>query len=206
MTGHPPPGDPAFWDAMYARRGAGHSHGPNTFLTQHAQHLAAGAALDVACGEGADALWLAQRSWHVTAVDLSGVALARARAADVNHQVQWIHADVLQWSPPVETFDLVNVQFIHLPPQQRPDLLARLSSAVRPGGMFLFAAHHTSDLTTGLGHPNRPELYFDADTVMHGLVGDWEALERGTRPRQASNHAGGTVLIQDAVLCARRKG
>ncbi len=129
----------AFWDARYASRERIWSGEPNRQLVAEAASLAPGRALDVGSGEGADALWLAERGWRVTAVDVSPVALERAAARAAEHgdevasRVAWEQADVRTWSPPVAAYDLVSAQFLHPGPDVRPQVVRRLAAADRAG-------------------------------------------------------------------------
>ncbi|XXF77751.1 class I SAM-dependent methyltransferase [Myxococcaceae bacterium GXIMD 01537] len=195
----------AFWDQMYRRRVAAWSGAPNALLAESVEGLAPGAALDVGCGEGADALWLAKRGWTVTAVDISNVALERARMADAAHQVTWLQADLRVWRPPTEAYDLVSAHFLHVPPAERTAFFGGLAESVRPGGTLLVVAHHPSDLETTIGRPPIPDLYFTAEEVAASLApGPWEVLFSGTRPRSTSDREGRTLTIHDMVLKARR--
>lgn len=197
--------DQAFWDQMYRNRKAAWDGDPNPLLADTAEGLTPGTALDVGCGEGADALWLARRGWRVTATDLSEVALDRARTADTDHHVTWLHADLLTWEPPAETFDLVSAHFLHVPPAARPTFFSRLAQAVRPNGLLLFVAHHPSDLENQSGRPAIPDLYFTAEEVAALLVPDrWELVVSGTQPREVTTHDGRALTIHDMVLKARR--
>ncbi len=197
--------DAAFWDRMYQQRKAAWDSEPNLFLAQDIAGLEPGTALDVGCGEGSDAIWLAKRDWRVTATDISNVALDRGRAADGDRQVSWLQADILAWQPPADAYDLVSLQFLHIPPAERAALFGRLARAVRPGGTLLVVAHHPSDLETTIGRPPIPDLYFTADDVAASLApGRWEILLGGTRPRSVTDREGRTISIHDMVLKARR--
>src|SRR5579859_4163826 len=108
----------AEWDARYCERdGARWSGRPNGRLLAEVAGLNPSRALDVGCGEGADAIWLARNGWSVTAVDISDVALARARqAADTaGAEVEWVRGDVLQTPFPARSFHLVSMQYPALP-------------------------------------------------------------------------------------------
>ena len=104
----------AEWDARYSE-GAGPrwSGRPNGRLVAEVASLTAGRALDVGCGEGADAIWLARSGWTVTAIDVSDVALIRAREAaeSAGAVVEWVHGDALQTPFPAGSFDLVSMQY-----------------------------------------------------------------------------------------------
>ena len=116
--------DAAFWDERYRSSSALWSGQPNPQLVIEAGDLRPGTALDVGCGEGADAIWLATRGWRVTAVDISTVALERGAAQagavgdDVGLRISWLQADLIEWNPPA-SYDLVSAQFMHLPKAQR---------------------------------------------------------------------------------------
>lgn len=196
--------DAAFWDRKYSHHQGPWDGEPNAVLAESLDTLTPGTALDLGCGEGADALWLAKRGWKVTAVDVSQVGLDRARAADTEQQVTWLQADMYHWEPPVEAFDLVSAHYVHMPPAERAGIFGRLGRATRPGGMILVVAHHPSDLETQVGRPPIPDLYFTAEEVVALLPGQWEVIEGGTRPHAVTNREGQTLTIQDMVLKARR--
>lgn len=196
--------DAAFWDRMYRDRKAPWDPEPNETLAEVAEDLPPGHALDMGCGEGADAIWLAARGWRVTAADVSAAALDRARAADGAGRVTWLQADFEAWDPPAGAFDLVSAHFLHVPPAARPAFFARLARATRPGGTLLFVAHHPSDLVTMPWRPKIPDLYFTAEEVVAALGPGWEVLAGGTRARPAKGPDGAPITIQDLVLRARR--
>ncbi|HZZ52771.1 MAG TPA: class I SAM-dependent methyltransferase, partial [Trebonia sp.] len=106
----------AFWDARYSSAHSLWSGNPNRQLVAEAAGLAPGTALDAGAGEGADAIWLAERGWQVTAVDVSGVALGRAaehaaKAGDeVAARIRWLREDLIEWTPPEHAYDLVTSQ------------------------------------------------------------------------------------------------
>ena len=136
----------AFWEDLYRARDGVWSGRPNRSLVEQVARLEPGTALDLGCGEGADAVWLAQQGWTVTGVDLSPTALARAaehaRAAGVDG-VQW-QAHDLDSSFPAGRFDLVSACFLHSPvevPGRRAEVLRAAASAVAPGGTLLVVGH-----------------------------------------------------------------
>ena len=108
----------AEWDARYSEQeGAKWSGRPNGRLLAEVTSLTPGRALDVGCGEGADAIWLARRGWTVTAIDISDVAVSRAREAAelAGAAVEWVCGDALQTPFPAGSFDLVSMQYPALP-------------------------------------------------------------------------------------------
>ncbi|EIE99017.1 class I SAM-dependent methyltransferase [Saccharomonospora glauca] len=136
-----------YWDDFYAEKDTVWSGKPNELLVRQVADLPPGTALDLGCGEGGDALWLAERGWRVTAVDVSDVALRRgaahAVAAGVASRITWQRHDLAE-SFPEGTFDLVSAQFLHSPVAEegeRESVLRRATSAVAPGGVLLIGSH-----------------------------------------------------------------
>jgi thioredoxin reductase/SAM-dependent methyltransferase len=185
---------------------------PNPQLVAETAELAPGQALDVGCGEGADAIWLAQRGWTVTAVDISTTALERAAAhaavagPAIAARIDWTHADLRQQPPAEDRFDLVSAQFMQLPGDVRRDLFGRLAAAVAPGGILLIVGHHPSDLHTTAHRMRFPDMMYTAAEVAADLdPTGWEVLAAETRPRSTVDPDGRDVTINDAVLVARRQ-
>lgn len=149
--------DPDYWESRYTARdghdghdGHGGHDGPNRHLVREVAALAPGTALEAGCGEGGSALWLADRGWRVTAVDVSATALARARARGGRHdpdaaaRVEWLEADLTVWEPPRAAFDLVTAHHVHAATAPG-SLPSRLAAAVAPGGTLLVVDHDPSD-------------------------------------------------------------
>ena len=202
----------AFWDERYYSSSTLWSGHVNPQLVTEVADLPAGAALDVGCGEGADAIWLAERGWQVTAVDLSTVALERGAAhavevsADVAQRITWLHADLTEWVPAPASYGLVSAQFLHLPKKEREPLHRRLAESVRPGGTLLVVGHHPSDLQTSVPRPTLPGLFFTASEVASALAaGEWVTLVDEARARQTLDPDGRPTTIHDAVLRAQRR-
>jgi SAM-dependent methyltransferase len=200
------------WDERYRSRDALWSGNPNPHLVAEASDLLPGHALDVGAGEGADAIWLASRGWHVIAVDLSTVALERASAhaselgADIAGRIDWVHEDVTSWDPGPSRYDLVSVQYMHLPPAPRQDMLEHLARAVAPGGSLLIVGHHPSDLQTTVPRPNMPELFFTGDDIAAELdPGRWAVTTNAAPGRTVTDPEGNAVTVHDTVLRAVRR-
>ncbi|YCH14967.1 class I SAM-dependent methyltransferase [Arthrobacter sp. D1-17] len=140
---------------MYRSRPRVWSGRPNPQLVAEAAGLAPGTALDLGCGEGADALWLAEHGWTVTAVDVSAVALERAAGhaaeSEAGHRVTWLQRDLETWQPDTG-YDLVSAQFLHSTemPWQLSHRIA--ADAVGPGGILLVVGHHPDGLPPWSGH------------------------------------------------------
>ena len=201
--------DAAHWDERYGSVEAVWSGQPNPVLLNEVADLPPGRALDVGCGEGADALWLASLGWRVLGTDVSQVALDRAAAAadaaGLSDQVMWVQQDLLAWTPPARTFDLVSAQFFHLPADIRPRIYGGLADAVTQGGTFLVVAHHPSDLDTTMQRPPVEEMFFTADELADQLDDEWEIQLAEARPRTGVDPDGREITITDTVLRARRR-
>jgi 2-polyprenyl-3-methyl-5-hydroxy-6-metoxy-1,4-benzoquinol methylase len=197
------------WDRRYAEKPALWGGHVNAAVEEETAGLTPGRALDVACGEGGDSLWLAEQGWQVDGIDVSQVALdrarARAEAQSLQERVSWQQRDVLAWRPPESTYDLVTVTFLHFPPELRRRVYAALAAAVRPGGSFLVVAHHPSDLETTVRRPPEPELFFTADDLVADLEGEWTVATASSRPKTAVDADEREVTVHDTVLRAVRR-
>jgi trans-aconitate methyltransferase len=201
-----------FWDERYRSTTAVWSGDPNPQLVTEISAAAAGRALDVGSGEGADAMWLAARGWRVLAVDISRVALERSGALvaqlgpGVAERIEWRQADVRAWSPAAAAFGLVSAQFMQLPPEERHALFSRLAAAVAPGGTLLVVGHHPSDLETTVRRPRGAGVLYPAGDVTALLdPSAWEVLVAEARPRSAVDRQGRTVTVHDTVVRAQRR-
>jgi SAM-dependent methyltransferase len=193
--------DAQFWDEMYGRRDQVFSGAPNGVLVTEVTDLPPGQALDVGCGEGADALWLARHGWLVTAVDISRTALQRAAltGADVADRVSWTRADLTTVPPPAGAFDLVSVQYFPLPHEPAHTALRGLLAAVASGGTLLIASHDPADLPPDHEHGFDPSGYDQPADIARLLDDNWTILVNETRPRTApappaTRHTNDTVL------------
>ncbi|MFE3141524.1 class I SAM-dependent methyltransferase [Streptomyces scopuliridis] len=197
--------DTQHWDEMYRSRDQVFSGAPNGVLVTEVTDLPPGRALDVGCGEGADALWLARHGWQVTAVDIAQTALQRAAAAaaDITGRVDWTRADLTITPPPAGAFDLVSAHYFPLPRQPDHAALPGLLDAVAPGGTLLFASHDLADLSPSQGHGSDPSDYYQPGEIAGLLDHNWTVLINETRPRTAPAPAG-THHTHDTVLRARR--
>ncbi|MCB5178154.1 SAM-dependent methyltransferase [Streptomyces antimicrobicus] len=202
--------DAEFWDARYRQSDRIWSGNPNGVLVREVEGLPAGRALDLGCGEGADAVWLARRGWQVTGTDISAVALERAAGhaaeAGVADRISFERHD-LGASFPTGEYDLVSACFLHSPgdmPRER--ILRAAAAAVAPGGVLLVAGHGG----TAPGHENpHPELHFPTpQEVLADLElpeDGWEVLVCAEHPRteaEASRPGPGF----DNTLKVRRRG
>jgi SAM-dependent methyltransferase len=196
-------GTPQGWDRRYAA--ADRIHGtpvPNRFLVSEISGLAPGAALDLACGAGRNAVWLAERGWRVTGVDFSGVALGTARPGRIARvEVEWVDSDVTGWTPP-RAFDLVCTLYLQLPAPRRRAVLRRAVDALRPGGTLLVVGHDLLNMTEGWGGPTMPDVLFTPDDIA-AEVGDLQ-VEKAERVRRSVEDGGVLHEAIDALVRARR--
>ncbi len=190
------------WDKRYAGKELLWSARPNRVLVAEVSDLPPGRALDLACGEAQNAVWLAERGWQVTGVDYSQVAIAkgRDRAAREGLEVELICADLLEYSPPTDAFDLVIALFLHLSTGERRRVLARAVAALAPGGTFVLIGHDLLNLTEGTGGPSDPELLFTPEDI----VGDLEGLEIEKAERVLRDVRDADRDAIDALVRARR--
>jgi thioredoxin reductase/2-polyprenyl-3-methyl-5-hydroxy-6-metoxy-1,4-benzoquinol methylase len=200
------------WEERYRSKPTIWSGNPNAQLVAEAADLRPGRALDVGSGEGADAIWLAQRGWHVTGIDIATTALERAAAhassvgAEVAERIEWRHVDLRTERPDPGAYDLVSAHFMHMPTALRRDVYARLADAVAPGGTLLIVGHHPSDLRTSAHRMHFPDMMFTAEEVAADLdPSAWDIVAVDTRPRATHNHDGHETTIHDAVVVARRR-
>ena len=145
---------------------------PNRSLVEEVVGLAPGRALDVACGEGRNAVWLASQGWRVTGVDFSVEGLAKARrvAAERSVVVEWIEADVTSWLPRSSSYDLVLLAYVHMPAALRTQLHRHMATGVAPGGTLLVIAHDLTNLVNGYGGPQNADLLFTPEDVVHDVA------------------------------------
>jgi SAM-dependent methyltransferase len=189
------------WNRRYAGSELLWTAEPNRFLVAETSGLPPGRALDLACGEGRNAVWLAERGWEVTGVDFADVGLDKARGLAAARGVDptWVEADLLDYDPPPEAFDLVVILYLQLPAEERTRVLRSAAAAVAPGGTLVVVAHDRSNLEHGHGGPQDPgvlatpaEVAADLDRleveradVMERRDGDLVALDllvRAHRP------------------------
>ncbi|MFB6555484.1 class I SAM-dependent methyltransferase [Streptomyces sp. NPDC056405] len=210
MTDTPAPAPAAeFWEARYRDTDRVWSGRPNALLVREASDLAPGIALDLGCGEGADAVWLASRGWRVTGVDISGTALDRAAGhaanAGVGDRVAWERHE-LGRSFPEGSFDLVSVHFLQSPVElDQQAVLRDAARAVADGGTLLIVMH--------AGWPSwQAEPPFDAvfptlDGVLDELAlpdGEWTVDTKETVRRPSASPEWVDGFREDNVWRLRR--
>jgi SAM-dependent methyltransferase len=191
------------WNRRYADAGLLWSAAPNRFLVAEVGGLEPGRALDLACGEGRNAVWLAEQGWKVVGVDYSDVALTKAAglAAERGVAVELVDADLHTYEPEARGHDLVCVLYLQLPAPDRRHVLLRAADAVAPGGTFLLVGHDLTNLEHGHGGPSDPALLLTPEEVSAELP-ELEVMkaERVLRPVEGAQRP-----AIDALVRARRR-
>jgi SAM-dependent methyltransferase len=203
--------DSTAWNQRYEGSELVWSAAPNIFVRQLTEDLPTGTALDIAAGEGRNALWLAARGWQVTAVDFSAVALQRAASlaeqqlgSDAGRLVT-LEADLETWVPQERSYDLVLVVYLQVPEKQRSAVMRRAAEAVAPGGTLLVVGHDLANLTSGHGGPQDPTvLYRPSDIVADIQPARLVIVRDETVTRSLTNDQGQPAEALDALVLARR--
>lgn len=219
--GEPPRSAAEVWDGLYRSRPRIWSGKPNPQLVREVGGLRPGRALDLGCGEGADAIWLAQQGWTVAAVDVSAVALERAKAHEkaaldresvhagdgaIASRITWLLADLERWQPE-GAFDLVTSQFLHADNQGWKRPLQTAASAVKNGGTLLVVGHHPDRLPPWRDGDAPRDRFYTGDELVRELELDgpgWQLEVQTTRERPATGPDGQEAVIGDVVVRATR--
>jgi SAM-dependent methyltransferase len=175
------------WDLRYADAALVWSSRPNQFVESELADLSPGRAIDVAAGEGRNALWLAERGWDVTALDFSLVGLDKGRELQARHErgrdlhIDWVHADALQYDAGERTYDLAVLAYLQLPADERRVAVRRSFLSLRDGGTLFVVAHDSTNITEGTGGPQYPEVLYTAEDVLADLDGERFEVVRAER-------------------------
>jgi len=195
-----------FWETFYGESERWAPGRVNPVMAATVEPLPAGRALDLGCGEGGDAIWLAEQGWQVTAIDFSEAGLRKAaeHAAErgVADRIEFRQADLRTWTPEGEEWDLVTSCFLHLLDHGMVDATRQMAAAVAPGGTLLVAGHHPDDEHTGLRW-SMPGVMFTAEELAPAV--DTERFDvRAEAPTRTETRDGETHTVTDAVLVAVR--
>ena len=188
------------WNDRYRESRTVFGREANQFLVEVAADLEPATALDLGCGQGRNALWLAKLGFTVTGLDLSPIAIeqARANAAELGIDATFESVDLLTWDPDGQEWDLVLLAYLHLPEDLRRTVHAAAERAVAPGGRVVVIAHHLDNLAGGVGGPSRPDWLFTQEQ----LADDFSALDIVRNERVVRRTEHGDALD---VVCVAAK-
>ena len=186
------------WDARYAQSATVWSREPNAWVAEAVGSLEPGTAVDLAAGEGRNALWLASLGWQVTAVDFSGAGLAtgQARARELGVDIQWVVADATTWVSPYPV-DLVVIAYLQLPATDLSAAIRGASGYLAPGGTLAVIGHDRDNIVRGFGGPRDPAVHYTVDELRRA-ASDLEIIRCEQIDRVLAD---GTAI--DTVLIAR---
>jgi SAM-dependent methyltransferase len=200
--------DSAEWDARYAGQDLVWGGEPNRFVAAELAPMPPGRALDVACGEGRNAIWLATRGWRTVGIDFSPAAIDRAHRlagdAGAEPRTEFVVGDVVSDPLPPGPFDAVIVAYLHLPASDRGRALRAAARVLAPGGTLLVVGHDTSNLTEGVGGPQDATVLYAPEDILADLSGLGVAVERAERVRRPVETPDGTREAIDALVRVRR--
>jgi SAM-dependent methyltransferase len=193
------------WDERYAAREYVWEVTPNQSVERYLASLTPGRAIDLAAGEGRNAVWLARHGWQVTAVDFSPVGLDKARRLAIEHgveaAVELVKADALVYQPP-ERVDLVVIAYLQIPSTEQRVVLEHAVAWLRPGGCLFIVAHDRSNVRSGHGGPSDPDVCYDVATTVESLTG--LDIVRAEVVRREVETDDGPRTGLDALVMARR--
>jgi SAM-dependent methyltransferase len=198
------------WNERYAATGLTWSAGPNELFAELAADIPPGRALDVATGEGRNALWLAGQGWQVDAIDFSNVGIDKGRqiAAERSLEINWIVADVNTHEFETAVYDLVTVLYLHTSAEERAGWLPALIQSVRPGGQLIYIGHDPANIEKGVGGPQDPAVLPGVEDLAPMLVDfDLKRAEIYQRPVNSDpghGAAGDGVALDTLVWAVRR--
>ena len=195
------------WNQRYAAEELIWTAKANRFLMEETAHLATGSALDMATGEGRNAVWLAEQGWVVRAVDFSDVAIAKARrlamARNVHEAIDFREADLRTYDLDFHRFDLVALIYLQIPQAELLPILLRAARAVAPGGTFLLVGHDSENLLHGYGGPQRADMLYTAEQVVAAL-GNELVIEKAGRVERPVETPDGIRVALDCLVRGKR--
>ena len=194
------------WDERYSGQELIWTAEPNRFLVTEVSGMQPGRALDLACGEGRNAVWLARQGWAVTGVDFSRNGLDKGRALAAHHEVEvdWLLDDVVTFHAPTHAFDLVVILYLHLVQADFATVLASTVDALAPGGTLLVVGHDNTNPTDGYGGPQDPAVLYGPDEIV-ACIGAL-VVDKAERVRRPVETADGPVEAIDVLVRAHARG
>lgn len=198
------------WDERYRDSELVWSAGPNQFVEAELGDLPPGRALDLAAGEGRNAIWLAQKGWQVTAVDFAQVGLDKGRTQaaglGLERKIDWVVADAVRWThDPI--YDVCLIAYLQLPAAERRAAVRNGYASLQVNGTFLLIAHDATNLTEGTGGPQDASVLPTAEDVLADLEGETFEVQRAERVvREVPRPDGSTATAYDALVRVVRRG
>jgi SAM-dependent methyltransferase len=196
--------DSSAWDERYRAASRLWSAEPNMFVENRLADHHPGVGLDLASGEGRNAIWLANLGWDMTAVDFSDVAIERG--AQLSDRVRFVTDDVFTWEPGerARSFDLVLIAYLQVEAEPLSALVGRAVRWLAPGGELFMIGHDISNLDEGVGGPQVPEILWDHDLIL-GWLGELQVIEGGivSRPVEVD---GDIAYAKDTLVRVRAAG
>ena len=193
------------WDERYAASELVWGAAPNRWVEQECAALPPGTALDLACGEGRNALWLAELGWRVSAVDFSAVGLQKGAAAEqrspARHPIDWICADVTGYRHP-QPVDLVLISYLQVIASERRTVVRNAAETLAPGGVLVVVAHHSLNLTAGAGGPQDASVLYSSEDLVADLDGTDVVIDKAEQVLRPVDGAPRPAI--DALLRAHR--
>ena len=197
--------DAEAWDERYRDSELVWSAGPNQFVEAELAGIPPGRALDLAAGEGRNAIWMARQGWSVTAVDFAQAGLDKGRTLAGELPVEWVCADATTWHRD-GSYDVCVIAYLQLPADERRAAVRNAFASVRVGGTLLLVAHDATNLTEGVGGPQYPEVLMTAEEVLGDLDGERFEVERAERvSREVLQPDGRTRTAYDALVRVVRR-
>lgn len=193
--------DAGYWDARYGASDSVWGAAPNRWVEQEVTGMTPGTALDLACGEGRNAAWLASIGWRAIAVDFSQVALAKGAAGAGTDDVTWVLDDATAFRAP-EPVDLVVVAYLQLEPSPRRAAMRNAAAQLAPGGTLIVVAHDSRNRTEGVGGPKDREVLYTAVDLVHDIEPAGLVIEKSGEVLREVEGADRPAI--DALVRARR--
>ncbi|MGW2832682.1 class I SAM-dependent methyltransferase [Streptomyces sp. NPDC001286] len=200
--------DAADWDQRYRGSELVWRAEPNRFVEEELRDLEpSGRAVDLAAGEGRNAVWLAERGWEVDAVDFSGVALEKAErlAAGRGVRLRTVRADLTGWTAPPATYGLALISYLHLPWPEMARVLTRAAACVRAGGTLLLVGHDAANPARGYGGPQDPGVLYKPEQVADLWRPSADIVRAETVARPVTDAEGVVRTALDVLVRAVRR-
>lgn len=191
------------WNTRYATKDLIWTAGPSPRFAEEVSSLAPGKALDLAAGEGRNALWLAEQGWHVTAVDLSDVAIDKARglahARKLADQLDLHVCDLRHYAFASGSYDLVAIIYLHMPWSDLSKILEKAAASVADGGTFLLLGHDLANISQGFGGPRDPDFLYTSDQII-ATIGNNFRIEKAQRVERSVETTDGPKVAVDCLV------